>query len=181
MLTKLIEEIYGGNPEGNIYHYTSVKGLMGIVESKSIWTSDTRYLNDKQELNDFSKFLSKEVESRDEEEEFCTFIKGVSSAWQNHFHYGSTFVCSFSEKGDLLSQWRGYCPSNKGISIGFSSKEIKSNAQNQSNLFGKCIYDNDKKQKLAGRVIDELLTIAKTDGFAKNMIKIVFRKLRFIF
>jgi hypothetical protein len=39
-------------------------------------------------------------------------------------------VCSFSEKGDLLSQWRGYCPQGVGYSIGFDSAKLNELAKN---------------------------------------------------
>ena len=32
-----------------IYHYTGLKGLMGIVEHKRLWATDVRYLNDTSE------------------------------------------------------------------------------------------------------------------------------------
>jgi hypothetical protein len=34
------------------------------------------------------------------------------------------FVASFSENGDLLSQWRSYCPDGNGVCIGFKSDAL---------------------------------------------------------
>ena len=34
-----------------LYHYTSLEGLLGIIESKSIWATNVLYLNDASELN----------------------------------------------------------------------------------------------------------------------------------
>ena len=32
-----------------IYHYTDLNGLLGILESKELWATDVRYLNDASE------------------------------------------------------------------------------------------------------------------------------------
>ena len=47
--------------EGEIlYHYTSIEGLNSIINSRCVWASDCRYLNDQKELHDASEiFLSK--------------------------------------------------------------------------------------------------------------------------
>jgi hypothetical protein len=34
-----------------LYHNTSIKGHLGIVETKSIWASNILYLNDASEIN----------------------------------------------------------------------------------------------------------------------------------
>jgi len=39
-----------------LYHYTSLEGLLGIIECKSIWASKILYLNDASGLN-YSKGL----------------------------------------------------------------------------------------------------------------------------
>jgi hypothetical protein len=36
-------------PEGLLYHYTDQKGLLGILESKQLWATHYRYLNDTSE------------------------------------------------------------------------------------------------------------------------------------
>lgn len=53
----------------------------------------------------------------------------------------SIFVISFSELGDLLSQWRSYCPPNRGVSLGFEPDELKRAAAQQSFELVQCTYD----------------------------------------
>ncbi len=38
-----------------LFHYTNAKGLVGIIESQSIWATDYRYLNDSTEIKFFLK------------------------------------------------------------------------------------------------------------------------------
>jgi len=46
-----------------VFHYTSLEGLLGIIESKSIWATNVLYMNDASELN-YAKKLFKEEISR---------------------------------------------------------------------------------------------------------------------
>jgi hypothetical protein len=36
-------------PEGLIYHYTDLRGLLGILDERKLWATDIRYLNDTSE------------------------------------------------------------------------------------------------------------------------------------
>lgn len=47
-MTKSLAEVH---PE--LFHYTNAKGLMGIIESQSIWATNYRYLNDSTEIKFF--------------------------------------------------------------------------------------------------------------------------------
>lgn len=46
-----------------LYHYTSLEGLMGIIESKSIWATNVLYLNDASELNYSLKLIEEEIDN----------------------------------------------------------------------------------------------------------------------
>jgi hypothetical protein len=66
------------------------------------------------------------------------------------------FVCSFSENGDLLSQWRGYCPPNgNGFSIGFDSRLLENPRQRQDFFLDKCVYDPELQRTMIKELIDE--------------------------
>jgi hypothetical protein len=43
-------ELATDSPPPILYHYTSQDGLLGILDSKSIWASKVQYLNDEQEF-----------------------------------------------------------------------------------------------------------------------------------
>lgn len=58
-------------PSSLIYHYTNASGLKGILESKHIFATNTRYLNDLSEIN-YGKGLGETiVRSRLESERAC--------------------------------------------------------------------------------------------------------------
>lgn len=49
-MTKSLAEIH---PE--LFHYTNAEGLIGIIESQSIWATHYAYLNDSEEIRHFLK------------------------------------------------------------------------------------------------------------------------------
>ena len=51
------------------------------------------------------------------------------------------FITSFSEKPDLLSQWRGYCPPGAGVCIGLDSDALRAFCQVNGYSLNKCIYE----------------------------------------
>jgi hypothetical protein len=138
-----------------LYHYTSEDGLLGILESKSIWASKVQYLNDEQE---FKLGLDRAKEVLDEQlkdnpgsvkkrllDKLLMDLKGIERT--------NVCVCSFSAEGDLLSQWRGYCPQGTGYSIGFDSGKLLDLARNHNFLLAPCQYDLDSQKTI---VVDSI-------------------------
>jgi len=66
-------------------------------------------------------------------------------------------VCSFSEQGDLLSQWRGYSNGMAGHSIGFDSVKLQEIAKDNSFLLRKCIYDPEVQREKISVALDGLI------------------------
>ena len=70
MFEELLARLYGTkpDPENPLYHYTSLEGLRGIVDSRTLWATDIRYLNDAQELHHFGQLVIAEIDARMERE-----------------------------------------------------------------------------------------------------------------
>ncbi len=136
-----------------LYHYTTQEGLLGILRDKCIWATDIRYLNDTSEGQIFTKLFLDELNQRPttepegppsqlmmlgqlmglsvdhpESQIQCT-DKEVLIWGETAFSWiraQDAFVASFSEHGDLLSQWRAYSGENGGYGIGFTRSYLKS-------------------------------------------------------
>ncbi len=92
----------------------------------------------------------------------------------------SLFVGSFTEEGNLLSQWRGYCTYGKGVSLGFVPSMIVSCAQSERLLLGRCKYEQDEKSKLAAAVLDQVIRSCRdhpTIGFEPYGSNNIFDRL----
>jgi hypothetical protein len=113
------------NAASILYHYTTLDGFLGILDTGKMWATHIGYLNDTSEQNLVSKLISQKVNERLENpncvnRDELIEIRDFLATPQNN----DIFVISFSKDGgDRLSQWRGYSGS-AGVSIGFTAKEL---------------------------------------------------------
>jgi hypothetical protein len=110
-----------------LYHYTTSPGLHGILSSKTIWATDTRFTNDAREhtygLEQLLPELTKQILAREpalNDDALQVMLGDVEPA--------RYFVACFCEQGDLLSQWRGYA-SPGGYALGFDTEALFEPAQ----------------------------------------------------
>ncbi len=101
---------YGGAksslPSDILYHYTSLSGVMGIVDKKALWASDIRFLNDAEELTHTSNLLQHEISKRIKQKNCNVKLLNQFRDWlSNRITDGHMlFVTSFTANGNLLSQ-----------------------------------------------------------------------------
>lgn len=110
-----------------VYHYTSLEGFMGIINSRSVWMTDFLHLNDLREVNyGLGIFLDTirpllEVE-KDE------VVRGLLFAWCDYLSDVTKakriYIASFCGDGDSLSQWRAYGPIAIGFEVGPLEKNV---------------------------------------------------------
>ena len=160
------------------YHYTDINGLYGILLNKQLWLTDSRFLNDHTEGTEIFSYLEKAFEKLGVSgndlkltmKKFSDLSVGLDS-----------YTTSFSTEADLLSQWRGYCPSDGGYCLGFKSLD-----REQFEVFGSgaslkhwlidpqpCIYLEDKKIQLANSIANTLLEWLRGDE-SKDHLKYHF-------
>lgn len=167
LLYNVIDRLYYQKPVSSLFHYTSLNGLKGIIESNSIWATEARYLNDAEEMSHLAERVVDEIarQTRVHDETERIILKQFSTWIKNRLTQGhKMFVASFTENGNLLSQWRGYCPYGKGISIGFSPDKISEIMQGASYTLGKCIYDASQQSTIVGSIIGGVVEEAFRQG-----------------
>lgn len=112
-------------PQGELFHYTSMDGLKGMVAGKALWASNIEFLNDSTEFKHGEKVLKDVVTTRKRSvrgDRRCFFDE--LDKYPCFFQVEDVFLVSLTEEGDLLSQWRGYTPSGSGFSIGLDRKSV---------------------------------------------------------
>ena len=163
------------------YHYTNHQGMLGIINSSSFWATDSFYLNDSSE-GSFGKVvledaINKEINIQFKLKEEIDYARELIDIQYDIIKNNRirTYIVSFCENGDLLSQWRGYA-GGSGVSLGLS-KQFFTTATDKVGYpespvrweFYKVFYGEDAKlvaQNLAGIIIKEikfLLSITGTD------------------
>jgi hypothetical protein len=136
-------------PPPILYHYTSAVGLHGIVTQRCIWATDLHFLNDSRELIHALELASDIIQSPKpnhlSQSQIELSIKMLE--YIRRFADIPIFVASFSENGDLLSQWRAYCPASGGYSLGIRTSSLRANGDERFAL-RPCIYDLDRQRAL---------------------------------
>jgi len=149
-------------PPEFIYHYTTHAGFLGIAKNKTLWCSAVTYCNDGLEYEHAVALLRERLEFRiygyDNIPRTDGEIKFLQSLLTGLDRVGKGFfIGSFSENGDLLSQWRGYSKNVDGLSLGFAATRLQELAQQQNFRFVKCIYHTEEKYTIVDEFINEFL------------------------
>ncbi|PWN05939.1 DUF2971 domain-containing protein [Rhodohalobacter mucosus] len=154
----------------HLFHYTDSTGLIGILDSEEIWATNIRFLNDINEVIEATEAaqkilleLHKSSNNHKEKSLFKSMLDNINEVASH------TYVCSFSEDDDSLSQWRAYCPpSGGGYALGIPSLQLSAQAKEQGWMFIKCIYDDVTKNQVVKEIIDSMLIDFK-DGLKQNI------------
>jgi hypothetical protein len=175
-------------PKGLLYHYTDQKGLLGIIESKCIWATHVRYLNDESEFiaawekswNTLQEKI-RQIELPGKEPEFRQSLERVfrnsrQRIGANDYQKGAYYVfCltddsasnshKFGFDGDRLSQWRGYSRGGYGFSLGFDAEALSDSFTASGGmlpLFNRCEYreqeQNTQIDRLVSKHLDKFLS-----------------------
>src|SRR5437764_13601949 len=138
----LLDSLHSAAPPLQLYHYTSIEGLRGILTTRELWASAAQYLNDAKEFK-----LAIDI-ARGQLMGASRRIGGSRSRLLLYYHeqlerleHDAVCVFSLSEEGDLLSQWRGYCPPGGGYSVGLPGPTLKQHLRQHRCSLVPCGYD----------------------------------------
>jgi hypothetical protein len=167
-----------------LYHYTDAAGLLGIIKSGTLWATNFRYLNDSSEFI-YASGLIKEVVAEATEGALGdspkarlrdSILRGTDKKEDSEVteftEYPQPYIACFSERGDGLSQWRGYGKSIGGYSLGFSFQHIRAveeainRTRVQAHLF-RCWYDKSAQKQLISEAF-EMAVRAVSDGESRG-------------
>lgn len=158
MKRTILNEILSRKPDKPLYHYTTQRGLLGIVQTKELWATHTQYLNDSRELGHAVDMVAEEIRTliltctdSDRRAILEEMQKGVEFA-------GGFNVCvsSFSEVRDSLSQWRAYSGTS-GFAIGISADHLAKAAASQQCSLAACIYNAAQQQAVIQALVAEII------------------------
>jgi len=157
MISPIVNKLFATKPKGTLYHYTSLKGAMGIIESGSIRATEIRFFSDAAEIKHMFNLL------RDGMTRFSLRLEYELTNWLSKrlTHKHRLFVASFTANGNLLSQWRSYSPAAKGINLGFNAAKLHASATRQSYEIGKCIYDPKIQNSVVTAILKRIGALAK--------------------
>jgi hypothetical protein len=147
----ILDAFIAHEPPPILYHYTNGVGVLGIIQKRVLYASSSLHLNDAMEHKIANHLLNEELEasrlSEVEKHEFRSLMRFAAQR--------SSYVCSFSENGNVLSQWRAYCREGHGFAVGFSrNNPLFGSAKQNSFSLVPCVYKKREQKKLCRALIN---------------------------
>lgn len=171
-----------------LYHYTSQTGLLGILNTGTLWMTNILYLNDSSEFKHTLDLVKSELSEQKKQIPPCPSLERCRSEYSpeeiitvdihdtfniigdvvdNIYRLDvkeESYVFSLSERKNDLSQWRGYCPREGGFCIEFDYDSLLSVIKNTKRCtLKKCIYDPKEKNDLVKFILDFVITSFKSN------------------
>ncbi|SPO67883.1 DUF2971 domain-containing protein [Pseudomonas sp. JV241A] len=138
-----------------LFHYTSQAGLLGVLRSNGVWASHTGFLNDASECSHAFDLAKSMVGTILDTDDYLDVFSWELRRFLQLMRAPEIYVTSFSEKPDLLSQWRGYCPGGSGVCIGVDKNLLNGFCEENGFRFERCIYEREELEKKLHELIDE--------------------------
>ena len=132
--TKQSEKDDSQDPYSLVYHYCSLESAFNIIKNQSMFASDLRFMNDKEEIQYGREVLKKVIKKiadesdAEEEDTINQLIKDIDSKLPQEPIYA---IC-FSKKRDDLNQWRAYANNGAGICLAISLIEPEEDTMESS-------------------------------------------------
>jgi hypothetical protein len=154
-------------PDQMVWHYTSGSGLIGIIESGSIFATQVSCLNDATEIRYSAKGLREALSALlltvDSDQPEAGVAKRYIELLQDDDAAPNSaalpyFVTCFSSLEDDLSQWRSYGGGENGYAIGVLTKDLFGTP---NSLVGRVNYDRELHGTLAEEVAEATLRLYK--------------------
>lgn len=151
------------DPEGIVWHYTNGPGLIAIIESGTLYTTQVSCLNDATEIrygaSRLREALSGMLTGMKEGAADTSFVKRYIELLDDDEASPNNvglpyFVSCFTSLEDDLSQWRSYAGGENGYAIGFRTKDLFGVP---SSLAVKVNYDKDKHAEIAKEAAEATL------------------------
>jgi hypothetical protein len=150
----VIDPFINQRPQGLLFHYTTADGMLKILRESSIWASSAYHLNDAAEFRYALNLIKDRLRLRLKSEHgpMNAAYGGLLSSLQGMTSSIQVFIASFSEHGDVLSQWLAYSGSN-GYSLSIESQELDVAIESGFRLV-RCVYKLEEQTALAEAFID---------------------------
>lgn len=149
-------------PDQVVWHYTDGAGILGILQSSTLYATQVSSLNDPNETKyatDLYKEVVKQViaESSDDHDAVAFYnavLEAVKENPESPTHgISKFFVTSFSADENDLAQWRLYGGKNP-YAIGFYAGML--NREPNSQLY-KVVYERDRQHAFVREIVDATL------------------------
>jgi hypothetical protein len=144
-----------------LYHFTTPRGLIGIVTEKNLWATDIFYLNDRTEFRHGLEIALKEIREGRVHDRYRSYVSEAVDILSRlrgvppDLGTQRIYVFSLTPDPDQLSQWLSYCP-HGGYAIGFPLKALRDTMDAKHIRLVKCCYSPEEKQRMVQEYLTEV-------------------------
>jgi hypothetical protein len=155
-------------------HYTTLSGLKGILQTRSLWCTDSSCLNDPFELQYGQKLIIDKLNELIKTEKNDEILKLLNNLVNfitlinaDLYHI---FIACFCKEDNLLSQWRGYAAKGGGYNLSFrfnSDTKFSHNLEDPTSsdeshiILRKIIYDPNEQNKIISKYLSDIISGAR--------------------
>lgn len=174
-----VETLFSTPIPQEVWHYTNLAGLQGILSSGKIWATDVRFTRDKTEF----------IHARDIVDKYLRTVKTVGAGFMfpveelskmlhKAFDKGALspleneiYIASFSAADDLKGQWVEFAENCRGVSIAFDLRNIRLPKELEVAVtFAPCVYNLREKELLVEDGISSFTdVVAELDRQSRNL------------
>jgi hypothetical protein len=178
IMSNSVEELFAKTIPEEVWHYTTLAGLDGILSSGTMWATDARFTNDTTEFIHARVIAAEYLKSLKSDDLRASMpLDTISSMLDKAFDGGAlspteteVYLISFSEAPDLLSQWNSYADSSRGVSIAFDLRYIRPPKEEEIAVtFAPCVYGHAEKLALIDDALSHFVSgVARLDRQAQD-------------
>jgi hypothetical protein len=130
-LKELLSHLGSSSPElisrraGQLYHYTDLGALNGIISHSDLWLTHCRYSNDAEEMNHGMKIAQRVISEmrKTASREMESYLRGIKYKLKE-CGLDDVYVCCFCDNQNQLSQWRGYGANGSGVELEIQAEQF---------------------------------------------------------
>lgn len=159
-MVDIVADLLQRKPPDVLYHYTTQSGLIGIIRGSEIWATHTQYLNDRSEYIHAVGLIRDAVNGRLQSERdpvTKAVLAEIIARISDDLASINVCVCSFSEDGDSLSQWRAYGEPMAGYAVGFDCEFLQTRGEKQQFILAPCLYNPSEQGEFINRFLDRVV------------------------
>lgn len=150
---------------GHLYHYTGPAGVVGILNSRTLWAGRPADMNDSTEqmlVHSYARNLLAGLRfpTRSFGEGMVQYARELLDEPEAfRFALSRAYTVSLSSERDSLEQWRAYAPRSGGVALGFSSEHLGNVAADQGFLLAPCAYDEASHREIVRQIVVHHLAV----------------------
>jgi hypothetical protein len=175
MKRAILNDVLSRRLDKPLYHYTTQRGLLGIIRSREMWVTHTQYLDDRREFVHAVDLVRGEIrrllDTSPKDSSRTEGLNRMEEALRWTPESINVCVCSYSEDRDSLSQWRAYGAGTSGFAIGFPADLLTAATAAKGWYLAPCVYDPLQQRDIIRALVEEVLeeNLSGATGNEANM------------